>query len=78
MKRRCEDHGLEMRDGYNCPECIAEAFGSQKCEVCGERFKTIFDEVGEFVDPTGAYSDGLDGTVIAHAECGLAQAMEVA
>jgi len=49
------------------------------CEICGEHIKASapgdwLEPVGEFWDPTKPE----EGSVIAHAECGLSRGLEVA
>jgi hypothetical protein len=49
-------------------------WGQEDCDICGEQLPDITGEVGEFV---GASFDE-DGSLIAHAQCGLDAGYELA
>ncbi len=52
----------------------------EDCEICGELFTgSVHEEIGEFYDP--AIEEGLESAfahVIAHAQCGRDQNLELA
>ena len=60
---------------------MKELWGESECQICGEPFRSIHDEVGEFCEP-GGDTDGNPRSVfehkIAHAQCGLDAGMELA
>lgn len=59
---------------YEVDEYILQSHGTERCDVCGEPLAAGLGGIGEFYEPR----DPSKCSVVAHAQCGLDQGLEIA